>query len=71
MLFKVLREYGAGETPQALRRRGGFPARPRKAKHLERKSTGPLTEGIKKAIFVKKDGFFFEKYKGFCYFLAN
>ncbi|WP_218895885.1 hypothetical protein, partial [Neobacillus driksii] len=27
-------------TPQALKRRGGSPARPRKAKHLERKSTG-------------------------------
>ncbi|MEH7117640.1 hypothetical protein V7128_09500 [Neobacillus vireti] len=25
-------EYGAGETPQALMRRGGSPARPRKAK---------------------------------------
>jgi len=25
-------EYGAGETPQAQVRRGGFPARPRKAK---------------------------------------
>jgi len=35
---RLLREYGARETPQALRRRGGSPARPRKAKRLERKS---------------------------------
>jgi hypothetical protein len=27
------------ETPQALKRRGGSPDRPRKAKRLERKST--------------------------------
>jgi hypothetical protein len=37
---RLLREYGAGETPQALKRRGGSPERPRKAKCLERKSTG-------------------------------
>ncbi len=37
---RLLREYGAGETPQALKRRGGSPYRPRKAKRLERKSTG-------------------------------
>jgi hypothetical protein len=37
---RLLREYGAGETPQALKRRGGSPNRPRKAKRLERKSTG-------------------------------
>ncbi|WP_335386775.1 hypothetical protein [Neobacillus drentensis] len=37
---RLLREYGTGETPQALKRRGGFPDRPRKAKRLERKSTG-------------------------------
>ncbi|OIK15905.1 hypothetical protein BIV60_07210 [Bacillus sp. MUM 116] len=36
---RLLREYGAGETPQALKRRGGSPDRPRKAKRLERKST--------------------------------
>jgi hypothetical protein len=36
---RLLREYGAGETPQALKRRGGSPYRPRKAKRLERKST--------------------------------
>ncbi|MGG1396381.1 hypothetical protein ABE288_00560 [Bacillus salipaludis] len=28
--------------PAGAKRRGGSPARPRKAKHLERKSTGPL-----------------------------
>ncbi|WP_180960271.1 hypothetical protein [Neobacillus cucumis] len=28
---RLLREYGAGETPQAQKRRGGSPARPRKA----------------------------------------
>ncbi|MFB5194059.1 hypothetical protein ACE198_03935 [Neobacillus sp. KR4-4] len=39
---RLLREYGAGETPQVLKRRGGSPQRPRKAKRLERKSTGPL-----------------------------
>ncbi|MED4203387.1 hypothetical protein [Neobacillus mesonae] len=32
MGFSVLREYGAGETPQALQRRGDSTARPRKAK---------------------------------------
>jgi hypothetical protein len=37
---RLLREDGAGETPQALKRRGGSPNRPRKAKRLERKSTG-------------------------------
>jgi hypothetical protein len=37
--FNVLREDGAGETPQALQRRGGSPNRPRKAKCLEWKST--------------------------------
>ncbi len=26
---RLLREYGAGETPQALKRRGGSPARPK------------------------------------------
>ncbi|MEH7336706.1 hypothetical protein V7161_29250 [Neobacillus drentensis] len=36
---RLLREDGAGETPQALQRREGSPDRPRKAKHLERKST--------------------------------
>jgi hypothetical protein len=36
---RLLREDGAGETPQALKRRGGSPDRPRKAKRLERKST--------------------------------
>ncbi|MGG1400621.1 hypothetical protein ABE288_22775 [Bacillus salipaludis] len=32
---------GRGD-PAGAKRRGGSPARPRKAKHLERKSTGPL-----------------------------
>ncbi|MEH7482229.1 hypothetical protein V7157_14340, partial [Neobacillus drentensis] len=41
---RLLREYGAGETPQALQCRGGSPNRPRKAKCLERKSTANLTE---------------------------
>ncbi|WP_335382642.1 hypothetical protein [Neobacillus drentensis] len=41
---RLLREYGAGETPQALKRRGGSPLRPRKAKRLERKSTNNLTK---------------------------
>jgi hypothetical protein len=36
---RLLQEYGAGETPQALKRRGGSPYRLRKAKHLEHKST--------------------------------
>jgi hypothetical protein len=36
---RLLREDGAGETPQAHKRRGGSPDRPRKAKRLERKST--------------------------------
>ncbi|WP_231507853.1 hypothetical protein [Bacillus sp. UNC41MFS5] len=29
---RLLREYGAGGTPQALKRRGGSPARPRTAR---------------------------------------
>jgi hypothetical protein len=40
---RLLREDGAGETPQALMRRGGSPNRPRKAKLLERKSTGKFS----------------------------
>ncbi|MBV7503959.1 hypothetical protein KW850_01595 [Bacillus sp. sid0103] len=28
---RLLREYGRGETPQALQRRGGSPNRPRKS----------------------------------------
>ncbi|MFB5195607.1 hypothetical protein ACE198_11890 [Neobacillus sp. KR4-4] len=39
---RLLWEYGAEETPQALKRRGGSPQRPRKAKYLERKSTSPI-----------------------------
>jgi hypothetical protein len=41
--FNVLRE-----TPQALKRRGGFPNRPRKAKCLEWKSTDYFTTANKK-----------------------
>ena len=45
---RLLREYGAGETPHALKRRGGSPDRPRKAKRLERKSTGKFNTAKKK-----------------------
>jgi hypothetical protein len=41
---RLLREYGTGETPQAQKRRGGSPNRPRKAKRLERKSTGKFNK---------------------------
>ncbi|WP_260871554.1 hypothetical protein [Bacillus sp. X1(2014)] len=34
---RLLREYGAGETPQALKRRGGSP----ESEAVERKSTSP------------------------------
>ncbi|MCM3115146.1 hypothetical protein M3610_07575 [Neobacillus sp. MER 74] len=37
---------GRGD-PTGAQRRGGSPDRPRKAKRLERKSTGRLTEHIK------------------------
>jgi DeoR family transcriptional regulator, catabolite repression regulator len=40
--FKVLQEDGTGKTPQALKRRGGFLNRLRKAKCLEWKSTDTL-----------------------------
>ncbi|CRK82343.1 hypothetical protein BN000_02267 [Neobacillus massiliamazoniensis] len=45
-LFNVLQEYGAGETPQALKRRGGSPERPRKAKRLECESTGKFNKAL-------------------------
>jgi hypothetical protein len=45
---RLLREDGAGETPQALKRRGGSPDRPRKAKRLERKSTCKFNTAFKK-----------------------
>ncbi|WP_232490001.1 hypothetical protein [Neobacillus cucumis] len=45
---RLLREYGAGETPQERKRRGGSPARPRKAKRLKRKSTHKLKEPFAK-----------------------
>ncbi|WP_335382240.1 hypothetical protein [Neobacillus drentensis] len=44
---RLLREYGTGETPQALQRRGGSPNRPRKAKRLQRKSTGKFNTALK------------------------
>jgi hypothetical protein len=47
---RLLREDGAGETPQALKRRGGSPNRPRKAKLLERKSTGKFNT----ALFLRR-----------------
>jgi hypothetical protein len=43
---RLLRDYGAGETPQALKRRGDSPERPRKAKRLERKSTGKFIKAF-------------------------
>jgi hypothetical protein len=45
---RLLRDYGTGETPQALKRRGGSPDRPRKAKRLERKSTDKFLIALKK-----------------------
>ncbi|OLS38391.1 hypothetical protein BTR25_14480 [Bacillus sp. MRMR6] len=53
MLFSVLREDWAGETPQGAKRRGGSPDRPRKAKFLECKSTA----NIFTAIFQNIGGF--------------
>ncbi|PLS02020.1 hypothetical protein [Neobacillus cucumis] len=43
---RLLREYGAGETPQALMRRGGSPARPRKASAWIRKSTAKFNSAF-------------------------
>ncbi len=40
---RLLRDYGVGLTPQVLKRRGGSPDRPGKAKRLERKSTDKFT----------------------------
>ena len=54
---RLLREYGAGETPQALIRRGGSPARPRKAKRLELQSTAKFTEPINLYMNEVKDVF--------------
>ncbi|WP_156431357.1 hypothetical protein [Bacillus sp. FJAT-29814] len=50
---RLLREYGTVETPQALQRRGGSTNRPRKAKHLERKSAGPLAGAIFKKSAIR------------------
>jgi hypothetical protein len=43
---RFLREYGSGETPQALKRRGGSPNRARKAKRLKRKSTAKFNRSF-------------------------
>jgi hypothetical protein len=51
---RLLREDVAGETPQALKCRGGSPNRPRKAKRLERKSTGKFNTAYKKKITLSK-----------------
>ena len=51
---RLLREYGAGETPQAHKRRGGSQDRPRKAKRLERKSTGKFDTAFFKEALEKK-----------------
>ncbi|CRK83068.1 hypothetical protein BN000_03025 [Neobacillus massiliamazoniensis] len=51
---RLLREYGAGETPQALKRRGGSPERPRKAKRLKRKSTGKFNTALKIKNYLRK-----------------
>jgi hypothetical protein len=48
----LLREDGAGETPKALKRRGGSSNRPRKAKCLERKSTGKFNTAFIKKTFA-------------------
>ncbi|MBM7653160.1 hypothetical protein JOC76_002618 [Neobacillus cucumis] len=52
MNFNVLREYGAGETPQALSSPRKLPRHARGfAERLERKSTAQLTEAkIKKPL---------------------
>jgi hypothetical protein len=51
---RLLREYVAGETPQALKRRGGSPKRPRKAKRLERKSTSKFNTAKNKIVSLFK-----------------
>ncbi|WP_180960419.1 hypothetical protein [Neobacillus cucumis] len=51
---RLLREYGAGETPQALKRRGGFLARPRKASAWSGIQQPNLTEPLKKPNILKK-----------------
>ncbi|CRK83523.1 hypothetical protein BN000_03494 [Neobacillus massiliamazoniensis] len=58
---RLLWEYGTGETPQALKRRGGSPERPRKAKRLERKSTGKFnTAFIKEKTVLGSTANFFD-----------
>ncbi len=44
---RLLREYGAGETPQGRSPEEAPWTRPRKAKRLERKSTGKYNTAIK------------------------
>ncbi|WP_165976340.1 hypothetical protein [Bacillus salipaludis] len=55
LIFSLLIGAESAKTPAGVRgwgdpagakRRGGSPARPRKAKHLERKSTGPIASTI-------------------------
>jgi hypothetical protein len=58
---RLLREDGAGETPQALKRRGGSPNRPRKAKLLERKSTGKFNTAFL-FIMTGKSSIIFSSY---------
>ncbi|WP_335384245.1 hypothetical protein [Neobacillus drentensis] len=41
---RLLREYGTGETPQALQRRGGSPERPRTARAWSGKQRTSLTQ---------------------------
>jgi len=52
---RLLWEYGAGETPQALKRRGGSPApaRPRKASVWGGNQQPKLTEPNKKVAIDK------------------
>ncbi|WP_310176902.1 hypothetical protein [Neobacillus niacini] len=62
---RLLREYGAGETPQAPKRRGGSPAHPRKAKRLERKSTDLLYSLYINVIIVNYRGELLNEIKGY------
>ncbi|WP_218007862.1 hypothetical protein [Neobacillus drentensis] len=43
-LFNVLREYGAGETPQALQRRRGSPAPPAESEAPGAEINEPILE---------------------------
>ncbi|MGG1677463.1 hypothetical protein ACIFOT_17130 [Neobacillus sp. NRS-1170] len=46
MQFNVLREYGSGETPQALKRRGGSQARTKVREAPGTQITGMITQYI-------------------------